>query len=103
MNTSAERVPSYRGASTGQGLYGTAAVYDGYQDNLVLRAAAEDYKIQPDPPATAKGLLTRRDSTFVTSNASVSRPEVRVAEWDGYVIEVGETFFTAALRGIAGE
>ena len=103
MNTSAERVPSYRWASTGQGLYGTTGVYDGYQDNLVLQAAAEDYKIQPDPPATAKGLLTRRDSTFVTSNASVSRPEVRVAEWDGYVIEVGETFFTAALRGIAGE
>jgi hypothetical protein len=103
MNTTAERVLGYGRASTAQALSGTAQFDEGYQEKLLVAVDAEDYGMQAESPATAKGLLTRRDSTFATSTASVPRPSVRVAEWDGYVTEVCDLSFTAVLRGIAGE
>lgn len=103
MNTSAERIPSYMWGASGQVLSGTATVDENYQDELLLAVAANDYTMRPDPPATAEGHLRRRESTFETPTASTSKHAMRVAEWDGYVITVGEQFFTAALSGIAGE
>lgn len=101
MNTTAERVPGYSRASIAQALSGTAQVDEDYQKKLAFADAANDY-MRSESPATAKGHLTRRDSTVVTSTASVPRPS-REAEWDGYVTKVGELSFTAVLRGIAGE
>lgn len=103
MNTTAERVPGYSRASTAQALSGTAQVDERYQEELVFAGVAENYWKRSESPATDKGHLTRPDFTVATSTASVQRPSVRVAEWDGYVTKVGKLFFTAVLRGIAGE
>lgn len=103
MITTTEPVRGYHRASAVQALSRTAQDDNGYQEELTFVAAANDYTERSEPPATAIGHLTRRNSTVVASTASVSRPSVRVAEWDGYVTKMGDRFFTAVLRGIAGE
>ena len=103
MNATAERILDYRKGATAYSSSGTTLVDEDYQPKLITAAAANDYQMRSEPPATGIGYAMRRDSTVITSTASVTRPSIRVAEWDGYVIEVGEHSFTAALRGIAGE
>lgn len=104
MNTTAERVLGYSRGATIQVPFTTFRVDEEYyQDELGVAVAAEDYKMRSELPATAKGHLNRRDSTVVTSTASIQRSSVREAEWDGYVTEICELSFTASLRGIVGE
>lgn len=103
MNTTtAERLPSYRKGAVAYSSSGTSRI-NGYREDLITAAAADDYGDRAPELTTAKGHLARRDSTVVTSTMSVPKPSIRVAEWDGYVTEVGELSFTAVLRGIAGE
>lgn len=65
--------------------------------------AANEYRAHAEPVATSKVLLAARgDSTSSASEGTAPRSPVRLAEWDGYVTEIGEASFKAVLRGIAG-
>jgi hypothetical protein len=103
MNATAERIRGYIRNSTTFASSGTAIFDDNYQAELITAAAADNYKIDVGPAVTAIGHLSRRESTVISSTVSVPKQSIRVAEWDGYVVEVGESSFTAALRGISGE
>jgi len=102
MNSTAAGIQDYGRGPSVPALARTVGIDDGYQEDLAAAVDAEEYR-GFEPPATAQGQLKRRNSTVVTSTASILNPAVRVAEWDGYVTGVTEHSFTGALRGIAGD
>lgn len=103
MNTAiAVRAP--RASTSSQEPAQTANASAGYSTEVDVQVAADEYQAIAAAPATAaKGLIDAHRSTFIPGTATVQRPSVRVAEWDGYVTEVSGGTFTAALTGIWGE